>query len=128
MTSLRRHRSSWRLKDPACRKAAHKRPRFVARGRTVSDSARDIISLLVLHGEAALDDALGGQLRRILIISTSVTETRMETAVKTPSRKTNNQASFGGSLLKNNMEVEAAMELLRHLDEAGVHRISTIYV
>ena len=34
-----------------------------------------------------------------------------ETAVKVPSKKTNNQASFGGSLLKNNMEVEAAMEL-----------------
>jgi hypothetical protein len=48
---------------------------------------------------------------RIRIISTSVTESRMKTAVKTPSRKTNNQASFGGSLLKNNMEVEAAMEL-----------------
>ena len=46
---------------------------------------------------------------RIRIISTSVTESRMKTAVKT--RKTNNQASFGGSLLKNNMEVEAAMEL-----------------
>jgi hypothetical protein len=50
-------------------------------------------------------------------------------AVKTPSRKTNNQASFGGSLLKNNMEVEAAMELQRHLvDETGVHRVCTIYV
>jgi hypothetical protein len=44
------------------------------------------------------------------MISTSVTETRMKTAVKTPSLKTNNQASFGGSLLKNNMEVEAAMD------------------
>ena len=39
-----------------------------------------------------------------------------------------NQASFGGSLLKNNMEVEAAMELQRHLDETGVHRVCTIYV
>jgi hypothetical protein len=57
---------------------------------------------------------------RIRIISTSVTESRMKTAVKTPSRKTNNQASFGGSLLKNNMEVEAAMEMQRHLDETGV--------
>ncbi len=27
-----------------------------------------------------------------------------------PLHKTNNQASFGGSLLKNNMEVEAAMK------------------
>ena len=51
---------------------------------------------------------------RIRIISTSVTET-------------NNQASFGGSLLKNNMEVEAAMELQRHLDETGLHRVYTIY-
>ncbi len=44
-------------------------------------------------------------------------------AVKVPSKKTNNQALFagGGSLLKNNMEVEAAMELQRHLDESGVH-------
>jgi hypothetical protein len=33
-----------------------------------------------------------------------MTETRMKT-VKTPARKTNNQASFGGSLLKNNLEV-----------------------
>jgi hypothetical protein len=65
---------------------------------------------------------------RIRIISTSVTETRMKSAVKIPSRKTNNQASFGGSLLKNNMEVEAAMELQRHLDETGAHRVCTIYV
>ena len=57
---------------------------------------------------------------RIRIISTTVTETRMKTAVKTPARKTNNQASFGGSLLKNNMEVEAAMEMQRHLDETGL--------
>jgi hypothetical protein len=42
----------------------------------------------------------------------------------------NNQASFGGSLLKNNMEVEAAMEMQRHrdLDETGVHRVCTNYV
>ncbi len=65
---------------------------------------------------------------RIWIISTSVTESRMKTAVKTPSRKTNNQASFCGSLLKNNMEVEAAMELQRHLDETCVHRVYTVYV
>jgi hypothetical protein len=46
----------------------------------------------------------------------------MKTAVDTPSRKTNNQASFGGSLLKNNMEVEAAMEMQWHpsLDETGL--------
>ena len=68
---------------------------------------------------------------RIRIISTSVpvTETRMtrKSAIKIPSRKTNNQASFGGSLLKNNMEVEAAMELQWHLDETGLHRVYTIY-
>ncbi len=55
----------------------------------------------------------------------------MKTAVKTPARKTNNQASFGSSLLKNNLarprEVEAAMELQRHLDETGLHRVYTIY-
>ena len=43
----------------------------------------------------------------------------MKSAVKTKARKTNNQASFGQSLLKNNMEVKAAMELSRHLDETG---------
>ena len=58
-----------------------------------------------LPGEAALDDALGGQLRdcgahpdHFPAGATS------KTAVKVPSKKTNNQASFGGSLLKNNME------------------------
>jgi hypothetical protein len=65
---------------------------------------------------------------RTRIISTSPTEARMKTAVKVPSKKTNNQASFGGSILKNNMEVEAAMELQRHLDESGVHQVYTIYV
>ncbi len=67
---------------------------------------------------------------RIRIISTTVTETRMKSAVKTnlKAKKTNNQASFGGSLLKNNMEVEAAMEMQRDLDETGVHRVYTIYV
>ena len=44
----------------------------------------------------------------------------MKSAVKTPARKTNNQASFGGSILKNNMEVEAAMEMQRHLDETSL--------
>ena len=62
---------------------------------------------------------------RIRIISTTVTETRMKSAVKTKAKKTNNQASFGGSLLKNNMEVEAAMEMQRHLDETGVHIVCT---
>ncbi len=59
----------------------------------------------------------------IRIMSTSVTETRMKSAVKIPARKTNNQASFGDSILKNNMEAEAAMELSRHLDEAGLHKV-----
>ena len=49
----------------------------------------------------------------------------MKTAVKTPARKTNNQASFGSSLLQNNMEVEAVIELARHLDETGLHRVRT---
>ncbi len=54
-------------------------------------------------------------------------ETRMKSAVKTKAKKTNIQASFGGSrLLKNNMEVEAAMEMQRHLDETGVHIVCTI--
>ena len=56
---------------------------------------------------------------RFRTATTQVTETRMKSAVKTKARKTNNQASFGQSLLKNNMEVEAAMELSRHLDETG---------
>ncbi len=55
----------------------------------------------------------------------------MKSAVKTKAaKKTNNQASFGGSLLMNNMEVEAAMEMQRHLDsdETSVHIVCTIYV
>jgi hypothetical protein len=65
---------------------------------------------------------------RIRIISSTVTETRMKSAVKTKAKKTNNQAMFGGSLLQNNMEVEAAMEMQRHLDETGVLQVCTIYV
>jgi len=53
--------------------------------------------------------------------TTQVTETRMKSAVKTKAKNTNNQASFGMSLLKHNQNVEAAMELSRHLDEKGVH-------
>jgi hypothetical protein len=52
----------------------------------------------------------------------------MKSAAKTKAKKTNNQASFGGSLLKNNMEVEAAMELQRYLDETRVHQVCTNYV
>ncbi len=67
---------------------------------------------------------------RIRIISSTVTETRMKSAVKTKAKKTNNQAMFGGSLrvLQHNMEVEAAMEMQRHLDETGVLQVCTIYV
>ena len=57
-------------------------------------------------------------------ISTNVTDSegRMtrKTAVKTKAKKTNNQASFGGSILKANMEVEAAIELAHDLDETGM--------
>ena len=53
---------------------------------------------------------------RIRTISANVTESRMKTAVKTKARKTNNQASFCGSILKANMEVEAAVELAHDLD------------
>ena len=57
--------------------------------------------------------------------STQVTESRYKSTVKTKAHKTNNQASFGGSLLQNNMEVEAAIEMARHLDETGSHRVRT---
>jgi hypothetical protein len=55
-------------------------------------------------------------------ISTNVTESRMKTAVKTKTKKTNNQASFGGSILKANMDsqVEAAIQLEHYLDETGM--------
>ena len=55
--------------------------------------------------------------------SRSAVKTKPEPEAKT--RKTNNQASFSGSLLKNNMEVEVAMEMQRHLDETGVHIVCT---
>ena len=60
---------------------------------------------------------------RSLIQSTSGTENKMKDAVKKPSKnlQTNNHASFGGSLLKNNMDVKAAMEMQRHLDETGLN-------
>jgi hypothetical protein len=53
-------------------------------------------------------------------ISTNVTESQMKTAVKTKAKKTINQASFGGSILKANMEVEAAIQLGHDLDETGM--------
>jgi len=62
---------------------------------------------------------------RCRTMSTQVTESRYKSTVKTKARKTNNHASFGGSLLQNNMEVEAAIELARHLDETGSHRVCT---
>jgi hypothetical protein len=47
----------------------------------------------------------------------TVAEIRMKSAVKTKVKKTNNQASFGGSHLKNSMKLETAMEMQLHLDE-----------
>ncbi len=38
-------------------------------------------------------------------ISSNVTESRMKTSIKTEVKKTNNQASFCGSIRKGNMEV-----------------------
>jgi len=44
----------------------------------------------------------------------------MKSAVKVPAKKTNNHSeSFGKSILKNNMEMEAAMELALHADRSG---------
>jgi hypothetical protein len=61
-------------------------------------------------------------LEALSTISTNVTESRMKTAVKTKAKKTNNQASFGGGILKANMdsEVEAAIQLAHDLDETGM--------
>ena len=60
---------------------------------------------------------------RCRTISANVTESRMKTAVKTKAKKTNNRASFGGSILKANMEVEAAVELAHDLDATGMHSV-----
>ena len=62
---------------------------------------------------------------RIRTISANVTESLMKTAVKNKARKTNNQVSFGrgGSILKANMEVEAALELAHDLDASGMHSV-----
>jgi hypothetical protein len=51
-------------------------------------------------------------------------------AVKIQLKKTNNHASFGGSLLKNNMDVEAAVEMQRHLEETGLslHHLCMSYL
>ena len=65
---------------------------------------------------------------RCRTISANVTESRMKTAVKTKARKTNNQASLGGSILKANMEVdsEAAVELAHDRDLAGTQPVCTL--
>jgi hypothetical protein len=57
--------------------------------------------------------------------SMQVTETHMKSAVKTKAKNTNNQASFGMSLLRHNQNVEASMELSesRHLDEKGLVQV-----
>ena len=66
---------------------------------------------------------------RTIMMSTQVTDSegRYKSAVKTKARKTNNQDSFGGSLLQNNMEVEAAIEMARHLDETGSHQVRALF-
>ncbi len=51
----------------------------------------------------------------------------MISAVKSKMCKTNNQALFGSSLLKNNLEAEAVMELPLHRGETGVIQVCTIY-
>jgi hypothetical protein len=56
---------------------------------------------------------------RIRTMSTQMTESWYKSTVKTKARK--NQASFGGSLLQNNMEMEAAIEMAWHLDETGLY-------
>ena len=72
---------------------------------------------------AATRNCLNATVGRCRTMSTQVTESRYKSTVKTKARKTNNQASFGGSLLQNNMEVEAAIEMARHLEETGLYWI-----
>jgi hypothetical protein len=55
---------------------------------------------------------------RIRSISTTMTEAKIKSAVKTEAHKTNNQASFGGSLLKNNMQ-DTDHSLLSNLCRPG---------
>ena len=83
-----------------------------------------------MHGEAALHGALGEQLQNCGLVPQHLRERHREpdeeslkTAVKTKAKKTNNQASLGGSILKANMEVEAAKELAHDLDQSGMHRV-----
>ena len=49
-TSLRRHRSAWRTADPACRNAAHKRPRTVRRDVDSTRDADDRIRMMMGDG------------------------------------------------------------------------------
>jgi hypothetical protein len=76
-------------------------------------------------GELPAANCLNATVGRCRTMSTQVTESRYKSTVKTKARKTNNHASFGGSLLQNNMEVEAAIELARHLDETGSRQVRT---
>ena len=62
---------------------------------------------------------------RYCTISTNVTESRMKTAVKTKAKKNNNQASVGGSILKANMEMEAAVELAHDFKRELLCRLCT---
>ena len=50
ITSLRRHRSSWWMADPACRNAAHKRPRTIRRDVDAARDADDRIRMMMGDG------------------------------------------------------------------------------
>ena len=77
----------------------------------------------MVHGEAALHGALGEQLQNRGPVPHHLRQRNQEPDVKTKARKTNNQASFGGSILKADMEVEAAVELVHDLDATGMHSV-----
>ena len=86
------------------------------------------MSALVLHGKGALDDALGGQLLHCGPLTDPVHLSYREQ--DEGGHQETVDASFGGSLLKNNMDVEAAMEMQRHLDETGfsLHHLCMSYL
>ncbi len=91
-----------------------------AEGASVSRAALGRHPLPVLvHGEAALHAALGEQPENRVPAPHHLHERHRELgeAVKTKAKKTNNQASFGGGILKANMEVEAVIQLAHDLDE-----------
>jgi hypothetical protein len=77
-------------------------------------------SPVLVHGEAALHGALGEQPENRGPAPHHIHESRMKAAVKTKAKKTNDQASFVGSILKANMEVKAAIQLAYDLDETGM--------